>query len=197
MPKFRNIFEQVVLLGLLPILGGSRNIKSAIVITVVLILVSLISRLVSKVISFEKLGNANWVIYSAFGVSLSYIAYLLVAFLYPNVYQYTGLYILLIGVTPLTYYACKEDVSLAQFWKRVNIFFIIIFIVAFFRELIGFGSILGFELYAVGFAPLSAFEGSAGAFIILGSVWILFRFLISLDKVDAGLFALEGDDNNE
>lgn len=197
MPKFRNIFEQVVLLGLLPILGGSRNIKSAIVITVVLILISLISRLVSRIIYFEGLGSANWVIYSAFGVSFSYIAYLLAAFLYPNVYQYTGLYILLIGVTPLTYYASKKDVSLAQFWKRINIFFIIIFVVAFFRELIGFGSILGYELYEVGFAPLSAFSGSAGGFIILGFVWIIFRFLISFDKVDAKLFALEGGDNNE
>ncbi|MGM0414410.1 MAG: Rnf-Nqr domain containing protein [Bacillota bacterium] len=197
MPKFENIFEQVVLLGLLPILGGSRNLKSAIVVTVVLVLISLISRLVSRMIRFEALGDANWVIYSAFGLSFSYIAYLLVAFLYPNVYQYTGLYILLIGVTPLTYYASKEGVSLAQFWKRANVFFITIFIVAFFRELIGFGSILGYELYEVGFAPLSSFGGSAGGFIILGSLWIVFRFLISLDKVDAELFALEGGDNNE
>jgi len=197
MPKFRNIFEQVVLLGLLPILGGSRNIKSAIVITGVLILISLILRLGSKVINFEALGNANWIVYSALGLSFSYIAYLLVAILYPNVYQYTGLYILLVGVTPLTYYASKKDISLVQFWKRINIFFIVIFIVAFFRELFGFGSILGYELYEVGFAPLSALGGSAGGFIILGIVWLVFRLLINLDKIDIGLFALEGGDNNE
>ncbi len=197
MPKFDNIFEQVVLLGLLPILGGSRNIKSAVVVTVVLILISLISRLVSRLIKTEVLADAHWVVYSAFGVSFSYIAYLLVAFLYPNVYQYTGIYILLIGVTPLTYYGCKNNVSLSQYWKRINIFFITIIIVAFLRELFGFGSILGFELYEIGFAPLSALGGSAGGFIFLGIVWILFRFLISLDKVDAELFALEGGDSNE
>ncbi len=197
MPKFDNIFEQVVLLGLLPIIGGSRNIQTAIVVTVVLIIVSLISRLVSRLIKAEVLADAHWIVYSAFGVSFSYIAYLLVAFLYPNVYQYSGLYILLIGVTPLTYYSCKDNVSLSQFWKRINIFFITIILVAFLRELLGFGSILGFELYEIGFAPLSALGGSAGGFIFLGAVWILFRFLLSLDKVDAELFALEGGDSNE
>ena len=197
MPKFNNIFEQVVLLGLLPILGGSRNIQTAVVVTVTLILISLISRAVSKLVNVELLADAHWIVYSAFGVSFSYIAYLLTAYLYPGVYQYSGLYILLIGVTPLTYYGCKDNVSLSQLWKRINVFFITIIAVAFLRELFGFGSILGFELYDIGFAPLSALGGSAGGFIFLGIIWILFRLLLSLDKVDANLFALEGGESNE
>ncbi len=189
--------EQVFLLGLLPILGGSRNVLTAVIVTVVLVIIALLSRLISRLIKTEVLADAHWIFILAFGISLAYVAYLATAYLYPEVYQYSGLYILLVGVTPLTYIGCKDNVSFSNLWKKINIFFVTILIVAFFRELIGFGSILGIELLEVGYAPLSILGKSAGSFVFLGSLWILFRFLAIKGKVNLDYFELEGAELNE
>ncbi|MGM0446123.1 MAG: hypothetical protein ACQEQH_06920 [Bacillota bacterium] len=197
MPKYKNIFEQVIMLGLLPLLGGSRNIQTALIVAVVFILSSLLVRLVSNYINKDKIGDIFWVILIAFGISFSYLSYLITAYFYPVIFQTSGLYILLVGVTPITYFGCKEEVDFPQFWKRINVFFITIIFVGFIRELVGFGSILGKEIYEVGFAPVSAFGNTAGGFIILGAIWMLFRWLLSLGKINQELFTLEGVESNE
>ncbi len=191
MEKFNNMFEQVVLLGIIPILGGSRNLTTAVITTVILVLTAIILRLVSRLLNQDSLAGAHWVLFLAVGISLSYVAYLFSAFLYPQVYQHSGIYLLLIGVSPLTYYGCKLNVSFSDLWKRFNIFFLTIIVVSFFRELIGFGSILGRSFFEVGFAPLSSFQGAPGAFIILGTIWLIFRWIISANLLDEGMLKIE------
>ena len=195
--KFNNVVEQVLLLGLLPILGGSRNLLTAVIVTAVFVLIALLSRMISRIIKIEALADAHWIFLLAFGISIAYVCYLATAYLYPEVYQYSGMYILLVGVTPLTYIGCKEEVSFSSLWKKINVFFVAILLVAFFRELIGFGSIVGRDLMEVGFAPLSIFGQSAGGFVILGTIWILFRLLAVLGKINLEYFQLEGAEMNE
>ncbi len=191
MEKFSNMFEQVLLLGLIPILGGSRNMLTALIVAVVLILVSLLVRFFSRIMNKENLAGAHWILYISLGISLSYIAYLFSAFSYPEVYQYSGIYILLVGVTPLTYYGCKSNITLTEQLKRYNIFFLTIIVVSFFRELLGFGSLLGISFFEVGFAPLGSFQGAPGAFIILGTLWLLFRLLLTLNIIDETFIEIE------
>ncbi len=195
--KFNNVVEQVLLLGLLPILGGSRNLLTAVIVTAVFVLIALLSRMISRIIKIEALADSHWIFLLAFGISIAYVCYLATAYLYPEVYQYSGMYILLVGVTPLTYIGCKEEVSFSSLWKKINVFFVAILLVAFFRELIGFGSIVGRDLMEVGFAPLSIFGQSAGGFVILGTIWILFRLLAVLGKINLEYFQLEGAEMNE
>ncbi len=191
MDRFNNMFEQVLILGILVLLGGSRNLQTAVYSAASLIIISLILRGFSSLLNRDKLAGAHWVLFLALGISLSYSAYLISAVLYPEIYQYSGMYILLIGVTPLTYYGCKTEVSMGGLWKRLNIFFITIVLVSFFRELLGFGSVLGRSFFEVGFAPLGSFEGTPGAFIILGTLWLLVRKLLSVNIISDTIFELE------
>ena len=195
--KFNNMVEQVLLLGLLPILGGSRNLLTAVIVTAVFVLIALLSRMISRIIKIEALADAHWIFLLAFGISIAYICYLATAYLYPEVYQYSGMYILLVGVSPLTYIGCKEEISFSSLWKKINIFFVTILLVAFIRELLGFGSIVGRDLLEVGFAPLSTFQKAPGAFIILGTIWILIRFAIAKNIIDKSMFELEEAAGNE
>ncbi len=197
MNKFNNMIEQVLLLGLIPILGGSRNIQTAVITTIILILTAVILRIFSRIINIENLAGAHWILFLSIGISLTYSSYLFTAYLYPEVFQFSSMYLLLIGVTPLTYYGCKSEVTIADLWKRFNIFFIVIIIVSFFRELIGFGAILGRTFFEVGFAPLSTFQKAPGAFIILGTIWILIRFAIAKNIIDKSMFELEEAAGNE
>lgn len=191
------MIEQVLFLGIIPILGGSRNIQTAIIMTIILIFVAITLRIVSSIINIKNLEGAHWILFLAIGISLSYSAYLFSAYLYPEIFQYSGMYFILIGVTPLTYYGCKLNVKLIDLWKRINIFFILIILVGFFRELIGFGSILGRSFFEVGFAPLSTLQGAPGAFIILGIIWLIIRWIFVKNIVDKSYFEIEEVAGNE
>ncbi len=197
MKNFNNMIEQVMLLGLIPILGGSRNIQTAIITTIILVVTAVILRIFSRIINTKNLAGAHWVLFLAIGISLTYSAYLFSAYLYPEVFQYSGMYLMLVGVTPLTYFGCKSNVKFVDLWKRFNIFFIVIILVSFFRELIGFGAILGRSFFEVGFAPLSSFQGAPGAFIILGTIWLIIRWVFAKNLVEESYFMIEEAAGNE
>ncbi len=167
--------EQVALLGLLPLLGGTQNIQTAAVIMVGCILISFIIRAIFVVVPAKGYPIASWTLAIGIGGSLSYLLYLNLPLLPWLSLQHVGIYVLLLGLTPICYIGCAQGISWKQYFMIMVYFLVLMIWLAVIRELLGMGSFFGMTFVEPGFAPLGIINTAPGAFITLGSILLIIR----------------------
>ena len=166
-----NIIENQLLLGLLPLLGGTSNLTTAFIIGFSSLIIAVLMKFVYHVfVDFIK-SESYWVLLIAIGFSLSYSLYLIFPALSPYLGDFVDKYLLLVGLTPLIYYGCNNKVSWNQFFNNIAIFLILMFTTGLIREFLAQGTILEYTLIE---NPLvTIVDGPIGAFVVLGSIGLI------------------------
>lgn len=111
----KNKLIQVILLGLLLLLGGTVNLGSALIIIVSSVLTAIITRIVFLAGNHYISRNSLWFILLAVGLAVANIFYTLVPVIFPFIASYINIYLLLVGLTPLVYLGC-QTVSWSRFF---------------------------------------------------------------------------------
>ncbi|MDO5716457.1 MAG: electron transport complex subunit E [Tissierellia bacterium] len=164
----------IQLIGLCSVLAVSVNIKNAMAMSGAVIAVVTMSNMVVSLIRRwvpSKIRIPIYIVVIATFVTL--VDMFLNAFL-PDVYTSLGLFIPLIVVNCLILaraesFASKNKLipSIVDGFANGLGFGVAIVILAFFRELLGSGTLLGYEVIP-GFNPMALFVMPPGAFLILG-----------------------------
>jgi len=169
MNKQNNILIKTFLMGLLPLLGGTEAVMTAVFLALICIIISLITRTVY--LSGKKYLSAKslWLFLIVIGLSLTNIFYELLPKVLPFTAEYVNFYFLLAGVTPIVFAGCRKIGNFRFMQLELN-FLLIMFVTSTLREFLGQGTFLGWQLIETKLLPF--ITGSIGAFIILGSLGI-------------------------
>ncbi len=175
MNEYDNKIRQIILLALLPLLGGTINLVTALIIAISCILMALLIRVFYMILKkYFSDKNSIWFLLLALGLSISYSIYILIPVVLPFTEPYINIYLLLIGVTPLIYAGCRK-IKWKTFFANNLIFMLIMILIAGMREILGEGSLLGQSILAV--EPLTLISGPIGAFVVVGTAGILLEII--------------------
>jgi len=180
------ILEKVLLMGLLPLLGGTTNLYQSLIIALSAIIISIIIKYIADTFTFEY--DYKWYILFGLGITLSYIFYITIINVFPFFEVYTNIYLLLLGVTPLIYIGASSTEH--HFFDYQKDFFILMIMVGAFREILGLGTILGIQLTKPGYPPFGFVKDFPGAFLIVSVIYLIVevtrRNKIKNNKQDEG-----------
>ena len=173
MDKNLTILEKVMLMGLLPLLGATNNLKQALITAISAVLIAVLIKFIAKFISERE--DYHWYLLIGVGITLSYIFYIGIIDFFPNLEIFINNYLLLLGVTPLIYIGASK--SEGKFFAYQKDFFILMVFVGALREVLGKGTIFSLELTAVGFPPLAFVKDFPGAFLLVSIIYLLVELL--------------------
>lgn len=177
MSRKTDTFHQVTLLGLLPLLGGTTRLSTAIFLVISSFLVALMVRFTSFLLPSAWQKKTSWVFTVIVGLSISYGVTAWVFPFYIWGPEEILFFVLLLGITPLTYLGCVEGCDWNTFFRSFLLFSLLMPGIAVIREFFGQGIFLGISFMESGFAPLSIFAEPGGGFITLGLIILLYRFV--------------------
>lgn len=169
MDKNLTILEKVLLMGLLPLLGGTNNLKQAVIIAVSAVMMSLIIKFISDHFTAEK--DFKWYLLIGLGIALSYIFYISIINIFPSLELYVNSYLLLLGVTPLVYVGAGGEEE--NFFAYQKDFFIMMIFVGALRQILGQGMIFGIQFTKAGYPPFGFVEDFPGAFLIVSIIYLM------------------------
>ncbi len=169
MDKNLTILEKVLLMGLLPLLGGTNNLYQALIIALSAILISIIIKYISE--SFTLEYDYKWYILFGLGITLSYIFYITIVNVFPTSEMYVNIYLLLLGVTPLIYIGASSTEH--HFFDYQKDFFLLMIMVGALREMLGSGTIFAIQLTRPGYPPFGFVKDFPGAFLIVSIIYLI------------------------
>lgn len=178
MDKNLTILEKVLLMGLLPLLGGTNNLKQAVIIAVSAVMISIIIKFISDHFTAEK--DFKWYLLIGLGIALSYVFYISIINVLPSLELYVNNYLLLLGVTPLIYVGAGGEEE--NFFSYQKDFFIMMIFVGALRQILGQGMIFGIQLTKAGYPPFGFVEDFPGAFLIVSIIYLM----VELSRKDKG-----------
>ncbi|MGM0603989.1 MAG: hypothetical protein ACQESS_11850 [Bacillota bacterium] len=178
MDKNLTILEKVLLMGLLPLLGGTNNLKQAVIIAVSAVMISIIIKFISDHFTAEK--DFKWYLLIGLGIALSYVFYISIINALPSLELYVNNYLLLLGVTPLIYVGAGGEEE--NFFSYQKDFFIMMIFVGALRQILGQGMIFGIQLTKAGYPPFGFVEDFPGAFLIVSIIYLM----VELSRKDKG-----------
>ncbi|MFW6287744.1 MAG: Rnf-Nqr domain containing protein [bacterium] len=171
-----NPFEYVLILGILPLLMGTRNLLTSLLVTLVAVLITIIISVINQYFIKKYLeGKSRWLVLIAMALGLSYSSRLIIFSNFPKIINSSGIHITLLGVVPLVYMGCLEKLQNKDFLENIFIFIVFMFTTALFRELLGQGTFLGTKIIPPGSPPLAIMAKPAGAYITLSLLWLLIK----------------------
>lgn len=173
MNKNLTILEKVMLMGLLPLLGATNNLKQALITAVTAVLIAMLVKFFAKFISERE--DYHWYLLIGVGITLSYIFYIAIIDFFPDLEVFVNSYLLLLGVTPLVYIGASRSED--KFFAYQKDFFILMVFVGALREILGKGSIFSVQLTAAGYPPLGFVKDFPGAFLIVSIIYLLVELL--------------------
>lgn len=173
MDKNLTILEKVMLMGLLPLLGATNNLKQALITAISAVLIAVLIKFIAKFISAKE--DYHWYLLIGLGITLSYIFYIAIIDIFPNLEVFTNNYLPLLGVTPLIYIGASRSEN--KFFAYQKDFFILMVFVGALREILGRGSIFSINLTAAGYPPLGFVKDFPGAFLIVSIIYLLVELL--------------------
>lgn len=173
MDKNLTILEKVMLMGLLPLLGATNNLKQALITAISAVLIAVLIKFMAKFISAKE--DYHWYLLIGLGITLSYIFYIAIIDTFPNLEVFTNNYLPLLGVTPLIYIGASRSEN--KFFAYQKDFFILMVFVGALREILGRGSIFSINLTAAGYPPLGFVKDFPGAFLIVSIIYLLVELL--------------------
>lgn len=169
MDKNLTILEKVLLMGLLPLLGGTNNLYQALIVAISAILLSIIIKYIAE--SFNLEYDYKWYILFGLGITLSYIFYITIVNVFPTFEVYINIYLLLLGVTPLIYIGASSTEH--HFFDYQKDFFLLMIMVGALREVLGLGTIFNIQLTKAGFPPFGFVKDFPGAFLIVSIIYLI------------------------
>lgn len=169
MDKNLTILEKVMLMGLLPLLGATNNLKQALITAISAVLIALLIKFFARFISERK--DYHWYLLIGVGITLSYIFYITIIDIFPDLEVFVNNYLLLLGVSPLIYIGASRSEN--EFFAYQKDFFILMIFVGGLREILGRGSIFSIQLTAAGYPPLGFVKDFPGAFLIVSIIYLL------------------------
>ena len=173
MDKNLTILEKVMLMGLLPLLGATNNLKQALITAVSAILIALLIKFFARFISERK--DYHWYLLIGVGITLSYIFYIAIIDMFPNLEIYVNNYLLLLGVTPIIYIGVSK--SRVGFFSYQKDFFLLMVFVGALREILGKGTFFSINLTPAGYPPLGFVKDFPGAFLIVSIIYLIVELL--------------------
>jgi len=173
MDKNLTILEKVMLMGLLPLLGATNNLKQALITAVSAVLIALLIKFFARFISERE--DYHWYLLIGVGITLSYIFYIAIIDLFPNLEVFINNYLFLLGVTPLIYIGASRSEN--KFFSYQKDFFILMIFVGALLEVLGKGTIFSIQLTAAGYPPLGFVKDFPGAFLIVSIIYLLVELL--------------------
>ena len=176
MVKNNNLIENQLLLGLLPLLGGTINLTTGFIIGLSVLIISLIMKIIYSGLQKFTKSDSYWILLIAIGLSLSYSFYIIIPALSPYLSEFVNKYLLLVGVTPIIYSECVPQKGWNLFFKNKAVFFIMMIITAAIREFLAQGTILESNILESPIITLA--DGPIGAFAILGCLGLISYLLI-------------------
>lgn len=175
------LFEAV---GIAPVVAMAVSLKSALILAVIssveLVVIEMISCLLLKKVN----RSFRVMIYAVLGVLINIPFYILFNNYAPNETSYVGIFLPLIAVNSLIALHC-ERVAVRNNFKETAVdaisaaigYVVIIFIVGFFREVLGSGTIYSIDIKIP--VKFSGLLMPFGGFLILGFCAAFFKWVIS------------------
>ena len=175
MDKNLTILEKVMLMGLLPLLGATNSLKQALITAVSAVLIALLIKFFARFISERK--DYNWYLLIGVGITFSYIFYIAIIDMFPNLEIYVNNYLLLLGVTPIIYIGVSASKSEINFFSYQKDFFLLMVFVGALREILGKGTFFSISLTSAGYPPLGFVKDFPGAFLIVSIIYLIVELL--------------------
>ena len=170
---FENISELklIIICGLLPLIVGTSEVKTAIVFFLSFIFILIFLRFMHRKLPAIFKNNGKWILMLGLGITLANFQYIIFSDLFVSITTKNSFYLLLLGITHLLYILAVEE-KRPLLKKRLLVFMLAMIFVSFFRELLGRGSILGYHIFSA--APFSILNSISGGFIFLGLTGFIF-----------------------
>ncbi|MFW6279285.1 MAG: Rnf-Nqr domain containing protein [Bacillota bacterium] len=178
--KNNNILPKLILPGLLPLLGGTTNLGTALVIalsfTVMTVVIRLIYFVLDRIIP-QKPRELLWIFVLSLGLGISYSLYILLPELLTFTSDYVNIYLMFLGLTPIVYTGCSKSVKWDSVLATILAFSVFLTLTGVLREFIGQGKILEMELLDFSLIPI--ISGPVGAFLVPGLLWLIIGMITS------------------
>ncbi|MFW6268936.1 MAG: hypothetical protein ACOC4G_02535 [Bacillota bacterium] len=165
MNNYNSELKNVLLLGLLPLLAASKDIITAVIISISLFLIVLLLKILYSYTEKYLSVKTNWFLMLVTGFSLANFCYLILPNIFSELTGITRLYILLLGSTPLIYSLLPERNSRIVI-KKLFLFLLLILSTSIIRELVGRDI-------------LTVLKQPAGGFLVLGLVGISLEIILT------------------
>jgi len=170
------LVNKISLLGLFALLAGTGNgILFALVFALTLSFTALIIRFIYLTYESFFSQKTGKIILWAAGFAISYFLYQLLPQIFQSQAVHFNYYFILIGATPLLY-AELNNKSFSNFVINHLLFLDLMLAVSLLRELLGYGSILNYQLFIK--APLSIAAEAPGAFMIVGITAFIYEIIV-------------------
>ncbi|MFW5979808.1 MAG: hypothetical protein ACOCQ2_00425 [Halanaerobiales bacterium] len=179
MNKNLNDFEKVLLLGLLPLLGGTKNLKQALLVGLSTIVIAVVIYIVNNIFSAGYEQKWYWLI--GIGIGISYSLFLFLPQLLPQMENIINHSIVFIGVTPLIYIGAGD--KNINFTKLMSWFLFFMVLAGAMREILGQGTLINYSLTPAGSPPMGIMSKFPGSFIIISVIWVLFGLLLKSKNI--------------
>lgn len=181
---FKNnpIFVQV--LGICPVLATTSSVKTALGMAVAFSAVLIFSNMIISAVKSSIPNAVRIPCYIVIIASLVTVIELLMQALTPDLFKALGIFIPLIVVNCIILgraegFASKNSVfnSLKDAIGVSLGFALALLIISTFREVLGAGSILGYQILGMSYKPILLLILPAGAFFSMGFIFAAFRYL--------------------
>jgi len=163
--------EDVILLGIYPLLFATRRIEIAMLVGLNCLLLIFLLKGINRIIRgpAEKI---KWPVLVVAGSAAAHITAGFLSHYFPIQLQELNIYLVLTGTAPIVYAGCRDD-YLENFVDLLARFLLLMLITATLRELLGSGSLYNLRIMPSGRAPLGIISTPAGAFLGLGTSWFV------------------------
>lgn len=174
--KKLTLLEQSVLLGILPLLGLTARAAEAVVAVVGVAAIAVVLSVVAKAIRETISPEFTRPILAALGLGLAYILYAVSPYVLP-VGADSGMYVLLLGVSPLVYIGCMGNENAPPMLPAIIRFSVVALVIGVARELIAFGTLFDMQVIPVDAAPYGAANLAPNAFLFIGALIVVARLV--------------------
>ena len=170
-------------LGLAPIIVPATTVQNALILAVAVALLLTPTRIIATLIGRRMNIGMRAILYSVVSAGLFFgVMYIMDNYLFWQALNNVGIFLPLLVLEPLIIkrYERQQRERISTSFKKGIIttvgFCLVLFIVATARELLGYGTFYGIEVFKSGVLPIAAMP--AGGLIIMGLVAALWRGIV-------------------
>ena len=186
----QNQTEKALLLGFIPLLGATTDMYTALAATGIVMLATCLiggGDFVLRRVQAQRMGysgSVRWMLVIVLAGALSWFLGTLAPFAIPLAHN-DILLLQLSGLTPIVFLSVSATQPRRDVLRLQARFIFLMLVLAVIREILGQGKIAGFLVTGY-VTPAAVFESPVGAFLLLGAVSLLARWLHNLQSSKTG-----------